>query len=101
MLRKCLSASVALTFAFAPPVLAQSSNPACRNTQAITAQSGGKSFEATSMAATTSDSGNRGTGASSASIGTGPTDKTGDYSPCLPGAGGHGATGALPANQPQ
>jgi hypothetical protein len=55
------------------------------------------------MAATTSDSGNLGTGASSSKIGTGTTShgaigmgssNSGVMSPSAPGTTGHGATGA-------
>ncbi len=50
------------------------------------------------MAATSSDSGNLGTGASSAALGTGNTEK-GTFSPKAPGVGGtQGETGANPAN---
>jgi hypothetical protein len=47
------------------------------------------------MAATSSDSGKLGTGASSAAIATGPTDKTGVMSPQAPAADGK-STGANP-----
>jgi hypothetical protein len=51
-----------------------------------------------SMAATSSDSGNTGTGASSAAIGTGNTEK-GVFSPSTPGVSStQGETGANPNN---
>ena len=82
MLRKFLTATVALTLAATTPVFAQTSNPTCTTTKAINAQSGNTPSSKTTMADTSSDSGNTGAGASSASIGTGPVDKTGVNSPC-------------------
>jgi len=51
------------------------------------------------MAATSSDSGKLGTGASSAALGTGNTQTHGVMSPTAPGSSGSGATGANPNNQ--
>lgn len=92
---KLIIASVALSAVFAGPVLAQSSSPACSRTKALTSQTGGSS-PTTSMAGSTSDGGMAGSGASSASIATGPVDKTGVNNPCVPGLSGHN-TGAVPS----
>jgi hypothetical protein len=50
------------------------------------------------MAATSSDSGNMGTGASSEALGTGNTETHGVMSPNVPATSGDGATGANPSN---
>jgi len=50
------------------------------------------------LGATSSDSGNLGTGASSEALGTGNTETHGVMSPNVPATTGHGATGANPAN---
>jgi hypothetical protein len=99
---KLTSASLALALIFATPVFAQpeNSSPACNKTKADMAHSPSSTGQsANSMADTSSGSGMTGTGASSAAIGTGPTDKTGVMSPCVPGVAGH-TTGALPNSPP-
>lgn len=101
---KLTSVSLALAVALAGPAFAQSSNPdsspACNKTEAdMTHSPSSAGQSANSMADTSSGSGMTGTGASSAAIGTGPTDKTGVMSPCVPGMAGH-TTGALPNSAP-
>ena len=98
---KMIGASLALAAAFAGPVMAQNASPACNTTNAAIAHSpSGVPDSTNSMADTSSGSAKTGSGASSAAIGTGPTDKTGVNSPCVPGMGGQGATGALPNSTP-
>ncbi len=100
MSRFIFSASLALGVAFSGAAFAQSppsASPACNHTAALAAQNP-SSTQTTNMAATSSDSGNTGTGASSASMGTGSTDKTGVMSPCVPGTTGQSQTGALPGS---
>ena len=96
MSRYIFSASVAIGMTLCASAFAQSApnaNPACGHTAALASQNPGSP---TTMADTSSDSGVAGSGASSASMGTGPTDKTGMMSPCVPGTAGNTATGALP-----
>ncbi len=98
---KLISASLVLAAAFAGPVMAQNSSPVCNQTNATIAHSpSGVPDSTTSMAGTSSDSAKTSTGASSAAIGTGPTDKTGVNSPCTAGMGAQGGTGALPNSPP-
>ncbi len=79
----------------AGPAFAQTNpNPACARTGALASQSSG-SGSTTSMADTSSGAGNAGSGASSASIATGPFDKTGVNNPCVTSTTGR-STGALP-----
>ncbi len=99
MSRIIFSASLAFGLAISGAAFAQtapSASPACNRTASIASQT--PSSSQTTMAATTSDSGNMGTGASSASIGTGNTDKIGVNNPCVPGTAGQTATGALPGS---
>jgi hypothetical protein len=93
---KLLTSALAFTLAFSGAALAQNSSPDCAQTKALKAQSSPMSSSATSMAATSSDQGKMGPGASSDAMGTGKTDKTGVNNPCVPGTTGNGATGALP-----
>jgi hypothetical protein len=100
MSRIIFSASLAFGLAISGAAFAQtapSASPACNRTASIASQTPSSS-QTTNMAATTSDSGNMGTGASSASIGTGNTDKIGVNNPCVPGTAGQTATGALPGS---
>jgi hypothetical protein len=99
---KMISASLALAVAFAGPVMAQDASPVCNNTNAAIAHSPSGTPESTnSMADTSSGGASTGTGASSAALGTGPTDKTGVNSPCVAGMGSaRGTTGALPNSPP-
>lgn len=93
MSRILMAATLGLGMVCSGMALAQSSMTAPNNssTNAVnpstTTQPG--------MAATSSDSGKLGTGASSAAIATGPTDKTGVMSPEAPAADGK-STGANP-----
>lgn len=80
--------------ALSGPAFAQSVNPACAKTQALKSKSAEPSAQ--TMAGTSSGMGNAGAGASSAAIATGPTDKTGMFSPCTPSTTAQGATGATP-----
>ncbi len=93
MSRFIFSASLALGIGLSGAAFAQSApsaSPACNRTAAVTAQNP-SSTQTTNMAATSSDS-------SSASMGTGNTDKTGVMSPCVPGTTGQSQTGALPGS---
>jgi len=84
--------AMALSLVIAAPVLAQSTSnaPDGGTGVATTPQTPG-------MAGTSSDSGNMSTGASSAAIGTGNTDKQGVYAPQVP-AHSNDTTGANPNN---
>jgi hypothetical protein len=102
MSRFIFSASVAIGMALSASAFAQSAttpdaSPTCNRTATIASQNPPTSSAAT-MADTSSDSGKTGAGASSMSMGTGPTDKTGVMSPCAPGAQGDTATGAMPTS---
>ncbi len=100
MSRYIFSAAVAIGMAFSASAFAQSmamspdASPACQHTAAMASQN---PSSASMMAGTTSDAGNTGSGASSASIATGPVDKTGVMSPCTPGTTGV-TKGALPSS---
>jgi hypothetical protein len=94
MSRLLMAASLGVGMLFSGAAFAQSTMTAPNNS------SDSKLNPATTpgMAATTSDSGNVDTGASSAAIGTGNTEK-GDNSPATPGvAGTQGETGANASN---
>ncbi len=94
MSRFLMAASLSIGMLCSGAALAQSMMTAPNN------DSGSKLNPATQpgMAATTSDAGNAGTGASSAAMGTGGTEK-GTFSPATPGVGAsQGESGANPAN---
>jgi hypothetical protein len=96
MSRLLFTASLAFSLACAGGAFAaQTSTTACGSTQAKAAQAPPGSTT-TSMADTSSDMGSAGSGASSASIATGPTDKVGVMTPCAPGTTGQAQSGAVP-----
>ena len=99
MPNKFLSASLAVAMALAGPACSQNSSPACNHTKAVMNHAQGPD-STTSMANTSSDGGMTSTGASSAAIGTGPTDKMGVNNPCVTAGAAHGASGALPNSTP-
>jgi len=91
MSRFAYISAITLSLAIAAPVLAQSTSnaPDGGTGVATTPQTPG-------MAGTSSDSGNMSTGASSAAIGTGNTDKQGTMAPQVPAHTSTGNTGANP-----
>jgi hypothetical protein len=99
---KQMSTACIFALALAGPALAQNSSPVCNQTQADLAHAAPSDAanSTNSMADTSSGTAKTATGASSAAIGTGPTDKIGVNSPCVPGMGSHGSTGALPDSTP-
>jgi hypothetical protein len=92
MSRTLLSAAVIAGLAFGGTALAQTATAPNNSADSTT-----NTKNLPGMAATSSDAGNLGTGASSMKLGTGssPTG-TGVMSPQAPGTTGHGATGANP-----
>jgi hypothetical protein len=92
MSRIVLAATIFMSLASASIAFAQSTTTS--NYNADTAMNPMIHTALPGMAATTSDPGNKGTGASSSRIGTGAG--SGVMSPWVPGTGGTGATGANP-----
>jgi hypothetical protein len=91
---KHIALAAALTLALGGAAFAQSSMSAPDNS----ANSATNPQKMPGMAATSSDSGRIGTGASSAALGTGNTQTHGVMSPTAPASSGTGATGANPNN---
>lgn len=102
MSNKIFAAALALGVALGGTAFAkQNSSPVCNHTKSVMENGGANGANSTtSMANTSSDGAMTSTGASSAAIGTGNTDKTGVYSPCATAAAPRGSTGALPNSTP-
>lgn len=98
MSRLLIAASVSLSMLCSGLAFAQSAMMAPGNSSDNGTNPKVNSANMPGMAATTSDAGNMGTGASSAAMGTGNTEK-GDNSPVAPGiTHSQGVTGANPNN---